>query len=40
MDEQGYEPPKIVYEGELEVTAGSPLIPGDLDPLGLGEDGG
>ncbi len=30
-----YEAPEIVYEGELEVQAGSPLgIPND-DPLGL-----
>ena len=32
-----YEAPEIIYEGELEVRAGSPLgIPGDLlDDLGL-----
>ena len=33
-----YEAPEIIYEGELEVHAGSPLsLPGDdlLDDLGL-----
>lgn len=39
MEEKTYQTPEIVYEGELEVQAGSPLIPGDLDPLGLGTDG-
>ena len=31
-----YTQPAILYEGELEVRAGSPLsIPDPLDPLGL-----
>ncbi len=35
MDNKPYEIPQIVYEGELEVQAGSPL--GDFDDDILGE---
>ncbi len=36
MEEKIYQAPEIVYEGELEVQAGSPLGgPDPLDPFGL-----
>jgi hypothetical protein len=39
MKEKPYETPAIIYEGELEVQAGSPLGADELiDPLGLGLD--
>jgi hypothetical protein len=31
MNTQPYEAPDVVYEGELEVQAGSPLSVSDLD---------
>lgn len=35
MDEKTYRTPEIIYEGELEVQAGSPLGSDPLDPLGF-----
>jgi hypothetical protein len=35
MEDKAYQTPGIIYEGELEVHAGSPLgLPDPLDPLG------
>ena len=41
MEKKTYEPPAIIYEGELEVQAGSPFDGGtdEVDPLGLGTGG-
>ena len=39
MEEKTYQTPEIIYEGELEVQAGSPLSLEDFDPLGLGTEG-
>jgi hypothetical protein len=39
MEDKTYQTPEIVYEGELEVQAGTPFgLPSDLDPLGQGSD--
>jgi hypothetical protein len=42
MEEKIYQPPAIIYEGELEVQAGSPFggAPEEIDPLAGGGDGG
>lgn len=33
MDNEKYETPKIVFEGDLEVQAGTPGLPADLDDI-------
>jgi hypothetical protein len=39
MEEKTYQTPEIIYEGELEVQAGSPVGIPDPDPLGTGLGG-
>ena len=41
MEKKTYKSPAIIYEGELEVQAGSPTGRGtdERDPLGLGTGG-
>ena len=41
MEEKTYQTPEIIYEGELEVQAGSPFGGSeDLDLLGVGSGDG
>lgn len=39
MEDKIYQTPEIVYEGELEVQAGSPTGADPLDPFGLNSEG-
>lgn len=39
MEEQVYETPEIIYEGELQVEAGSPVSHEEFNPFTLEAEG-